>query len=238
MNCKNCNTEIDYNFCPNCGQPKNLKRIDKQYIMHEIEHVLHFERGILHTVKELFTNPGKNIRKYLTESRTRLVKPVIFIFLTSLLYTLINNFFHIEDAYVNNNVFDNSVIIKIINWIQSHYGYANLLTGIFIAMWLKILFKKYDYNFYELLIMLCFVMGISMIIFSVFALIEGLVHFKLLGFASIISFLYLILSIVSFFNDKKIGNYFKAIIAFLFGSITFYIIIIAIGATLDFFLIQ
>jgi hypothetical protein len=235
MNCKNCNTEIDYNFCPNCGQPKNLKRIDKQYIMHEIEHVLHFERGILHTVKELFTNPGKNIRKYLTESRTRLVKPVIFIFLTSLLYTLINNFFHIEDAYVNNNVFDNSVIIKIINWIQSHYGYANLLTGIFIAIWLKILFKKYDYNFYELLIMLCFVMGISMIIFSVFALIEGLVHFKLLGFASIISFLYLILSIVSFFNDKKIGNYFKAIIAFLFGSITFYIIIIAIGATLDFF---
>jgi hypothetical protein len=235
MNCKNCNTEIDYNFCPNCGQPKNLKRIDKQYIMHEIEHVLHFERGILHTVKELFTNPGKNIRKYLTESRTRLVKPVIFIFLTSLLYSLINNFFHIEDAYVNNNVFDNSVIIKIINWMQSHYGYANLLTGIFIAMWLKILFKKYDYNFYELLIMLCFVMGISMIIFSVFALIEGLVHFKLLGFASIISFLYLILSIVSFFNDKKIGNYFKAIIAFLFGSITFYIIIIAIGATLDFF---
>ena len=235
MNCKNCNTEIDYNFCPNCGQPKNLKRIDKQYIMHEIEHVLHFERGILYTVKELFTNPGKNIRKYLTESRTRLVKPVIFIFLTSLLYTLINNFFHIEDAYVNNNVFDNSVIIKIINWMQSHYGYANLLTGIFIAMWLKILFKKYDYNFYELLIMLCFVMGISMIIFSVFALIEGLVHFKLLGFASIISFLYLILSIVSFFNDKKIGNYFKAIIAFLFGSITFYIIIIAIGATLDFF---
>ena len=235
MNCKNCNTEIDYNFCPNCGQPKNLKRIDKQYIMHEIEHVLHFERGILHTVKELFTNPGKNIRKYLTESRTRLVKPVIFIFLTSLLYTLINNFFHIEDAYVNNNVFDNSLILKIINWIQSHYGYANLLTGIFIAIWLKILFKKYDYNFYELLIMLCFVMGISMIIFSVFALIEGLVHFKLLGFASIISFLYLILSIVSFFNDKKIGNYFKAIIAFLFGSITFYIIIIAIGATLDFF---
>ena len=141
MNCKNCNTEIDYNFCPNCGQPKNLKRIDKQYIMHEIEHVLHFERGILYTVKELFTNPGKNIRKYLTESRTKLVKPVIFIFLTSLLYTLINNFFHIEDAYVNNNVFDNSVIIKIINWIQSHYGYANLLTGIFIAMWLKILFK-------------------------------------------------------------------------------------------------
>jgi hypothetical protein len=235
MNCKNCNTEIDYNFCPNCGQPKNIKRIDKQYIMHEIEHVLHFERGILHTVKELFTNPGKNIRKYLTESRTRLVKPVIFIFLTSLLYTLINNFFHIEDAYVNNNVFDNSLILKIINWIQSHYGYANLLTGIFIAIWLKILFKKYDYNFYELLIMLCFVMGISMIIFSVFALIEGLVHFKLLGFASIISFLYLILSIVSFFNDKKIGNYFKAIIAFLFGSITFYIIIIAIGATLDFF---
>jgi hypothetical protein len=56
MNCKNCNTEINSNFCTDCGQPTNLKRIDRKYIIHEIEHVLHFERGILYTVRELVTN--------------------------------------------------------------------------------------------------------------------------------------------------------------------------------------
>jgi rRNA maturation endonuclease Nob1 len=48
MNCKNCNTEITSKFCPECGQPTTLKRIDGKYIMHEIEHILHFERGILY----------------------------------------------------------------------------------------------------------------------------------------------------------------------------------------------
>lgn len=61
MNCKNCNTIINSKFCPDCGQPASLKRIDGKYIIHEIEHVVHFERGILYTIRELTINPGQNI---------------------------------------------------------------------------------------------------------------------------------------------------------------------------------
>ena len=93
MTCKNCNTEVNSKFCPDCGQPKSLKRIHGHYIVHEIEHVLHFERGILYTVRELLTKPGESIRKYLSENRSRLIKPVIFIIVTSLIYTLTSHFF-------------------------------------------------------------------------------------------------------------------------------------------------
>ena len=44
--CKNCGTEFNGNFCSNCGQPAKLKRIDAHYIKHEIEHVLHYDKGI------------------------------------------------------------------------------------------------------------------------------------------------------------------------------------------------
>jgi hypothetical protein len=233
MNCKNCNTEINSNFCPNCGHPISLKRIDGKYIIHEIEHVLHFERGILFTVKELCLNPGQTIRKYITENRSRLVKPVIFIIVTSLIYTLINNIFHIEDEYVKYEGLGNSTIVKLLKWIQSNYGYASILTGIFIAVWLKVFFKKYGYNFFELLIMLCFVQGISMLIFAVFALVEGLLHFKLLTTAGIIGVIYLVWAIGNFFEAKKIGNYVNALISFLLGTITFYIFIFVIGITID-----
>ncbi|MEJ5994443.1 DUF3667 domain-containing protein [Pedobacter sp. Du54] len=233
MNCKNCNTELNSKFCPDCGQPTNLKRIDGHYIIHEIEHVLHFERGILFTVRELITNPGQNIRNYLSENRSRLVKPIIFIIVTSLIYTIISHFFHIEEEYVNYKGLEKSSIGTIFKWIQGNYGYASILTGIFIAIWLKLFFRKYGYNFFELLIMLCFVQGISMLIFAVFAFAEGLLHFKLLRVAGIIGVIYVIWAIGNFFEAKKLGNYMKALISFLLGTITFYIIIFAIGITID-----
>lgn len=233
MNCKNCNTELNSKFCPDCGQPTNLKRIDGHYIIHEIEHVLHFERGILYTVRELITKPGQNIRNYLSENRTRLVKPIIFIIITSLIYTLISHFFHIEEEIVNFEGLEKSSIGTMLKWIQANYGYASILTGIFIAIWLKVFFRKYGYNFFELLIMLCFAQGISMLIFAVFAFAQGLLHFKLLGVAGIIGVIYVIWAIGNFFEAKKIGNYLKASISFFLGIITFYVIIIAIGISID-----
>jgi hypothetical protein len=233
MNCKNCNSELNSKFCPDCGQPTNLKRIDGHYIIHEIEHVLHFERGILYTIRELITKPGQNIRNYLSENRSRIVKPIIFIIITSLIYTLISHFFHIEEEYVNYKGLEKSSIGTILKWIQGNYGYASILTGIFIAIWLKVFFRKYGYNFFELLIMLCFVQGISMLIFAVFAFAEGLLHLKLLNVAGIIGVIYIIWAIGNFFEAKKIGNYLKALISFLLGTITFYIIIFAIGITFD-----
>ena len=152
MNCKNCNAEVNSKFCPDCGQPTSIKRIDGHYIIHEIEHVLHFERGILYTIKELITNPGQNIRNYLSENRSRLVKPIIFIILTSLFYSLTVSIFHIEDGYVKfeGDETKYTTQLKITQWIQSHYGYANLIMGVFIAFWLKLFFKKHKLNLFEI----------------------------------------------------------------------------------------
>lgn len=135
MNCKNCNTKINSKFCPECGQPARLKRIDGKYIIHEIENVLYFERGLLYTVRKLITSPGQAIRDYLTENRNRLVKPIIFIIITSLIYTLMVSVFNIEDGYIkfDGDETQMSTQLKITKWIQSHYGYANLIMGIFFA---------------------------------------------------------------------------------------------------------
>lgn len=77
-----------------------LKRIDGHYIAHEIEHILHFERGILYTVKGLLIAPGASVRQFINENRSRLVKPIIFIIITSLIYSVVNHFFHIEEGYM------------------------------------------------------------------------------------------------------------------------------------------
>lgn len=235
MNCKNCNTEINSKFCPDCGQPANLKRIDGHYIIHEIEHVLHFERGILYTIRELTINPGQNIRNYLSENRSRLVKPIIFVIVTSLIYSIIINLFHIEEQYVK---FEGegaklSTPMKVFAWIQGHYGYANIIMGIFIAFWTKVFFRKYQFNFYEILILLCFVMGIAMLIYSIFAMLQGLTNLKISQLGGIIGVIYCGWAIGQFFGKDKIFNYGKALIAYVLGMVTFTILAFLLGLLID-----
>lgn len=232
-NCKNCNAEISQKFCPNCGQAAQLKRIDSHYIIHEIEHVLHFERGILFTVKELFINPGQNIKKYLSENRSRLIKPIIFIIVTSLIYSLCNSLFHFEDGYINYVDKNNSATSLIFKWIQGHYGYSNIIMGIFIAFWVKLFFKKFNYNIFEILILLCFVMGIGMLIFALLGIIQSLIHTNQMQLTGIAGIIYTTWAIGQFFDKSKATSYVKAFFAYLLGMLTFALVAIAIGTIVE-----
>ncbi|MES2265829.1 MAG: DUF3667 domain-containing protein [Bacteroidota bacterium] len=233
IHCKNCNTIITDKFCSNCGQPKTLKRVDGHYVSHEIQHLLHLEKGILYTIKELLVHPGKNVREYISENRSRLVKPVIFIIITSLIYSTLTHFFHIEEGYVAYNGDKNSTPTKMFAWVQSHYGYANIVMGVFIALWLKVFFRKQPYNFFEILILLCFVMGMGMLIYAVFTIAEGLLKVSLMQIAGAIGIAYCCWAIAQFFNTKKISGYIKSLSAYLLGMISFFAVIQLLGTLID-----
>lgn len=233
MNCKNCNSEVNSKYCPNCGQPIELKRIDGHYIKHEIVHVLHLEKGFFYTIKELMIRPGKSVREFISENRNRLVKPIIFIIVASLIYSLSLSFFHFEDAIVSYSENNLSTKVKIYQWIQGHYGYANIMMGIFIALWIKLFFRKQPFNIYEILILLCFVMGMGMLILAVFGMIEGLTHLKVLKFGSVLLLFYIPWAIGQFYDKRKIFNYIKALFAYLLGLITFTLVVTVIGRITD-----
>ncbi|MFD2601157.1 DUF3667 domain-containing protein [Flavobacterium suzhouense] len=229
VNCKSCNEPINKNFCASCGHPAVLKRVDSHYLLHEIQHVLHFEKGIGYTTRELLLRPGKTVRRFLTEDRSRLIKPIIFLIVTSLIYSTIAHFFHTE---IEVPVLKDSAVFKILQWLQGHYGYASIIMGMFIAFFLKLFFRKQGYNLFEILVLLCFVMGIGMLIGSVFALIEGLAHIELSNFGSLVTFLYSVWAITMFFKGKA-SNYLKVFVAYITGVLVFTILAIFLGVLID-----
>ncbi|TDG35074.1 DUF3667 domain-containing protein [Pedobacter changchengzhani] len=231
--CQNCNDQLNSPFCPTCGRASKLKRIDGHYIIHEIEHVLHFEKGILYTILGLLTKPGESVRNFFFENRSRLVKPIIFIIITSLLYTIVTHFFHLEDGYIKYDEVKKSATILIFKWVQDHYGYSNIIMGAFIALWIKILFKKHNYNFFEILILLCFVMGMGMLFFTIFAIFQVITHIELMQAGGIIGFLYAAWAIGQFFGKEKFTNYLKALAAYILGFITFSLSAILLGKLID-----
>lgn len=235
MNCKNCDTEVSQSYCPNCGQPAKLKRIDAHYIQHEIEHLLHFERGFLYTVKELVLRPGKSIREYLNDNRSRLVKPVVFIIVTSLIFTIVAGIFHVETSYIQFREAKSTNIGLIFNWIQGHYGYTNIIMGIFVAFWIKIFFKKYGYNFFEIIIQWCFVMGIGMLICTLQVVLVATTKIDFGQVTGMILLAYSVWAIGQTFDKSKKLNYLKAFLAFMLGCATFMLFVILLGSFLNLF---
>lgn len=235
-NCGICNNVIIGNYCSTCGQPLKLKRIDKHYISHEVFHLLHFEKGFFFTVKELFIKPGNSIRVFIEENRSKHMKPVGFLILTSLLFTLISHLFHADDLLnqKENLSFGKSSINDIMNWVKTHWGYVNILFGIFIALCLKLFFGKYKYNFFELIILMCFVMGQAMLLLTIVTMLVGVLGKQgYIIISSVISYGYSIWAIAQFFDGTKVFNYVKAFFGYFLGYILFYVAIVPVGLIAD-----
>lgn len=236
--CNTCGSEFDGNFCSQCGQAAKLKRIDAHYVSHEIQHLLHFEKGILLTVKELLLRPGQAIREHLTVNRTRHIKPIPFLIFTSLLYTLISHYFHLNEVYKVQGqdavALSKSSISTLFAWVEGHYGYANIMMGGLIALFIKLFFRKYQYNIFEITILLCFVMGEGMLLLSLGTLVDGLMHISLFfNILGVVSWLYSAWAIGQFFERKKASSYIKAFLAYTLGSVSFNLILIVIGFLYD-----
>ena len=145
---------------------------------------------------------------------------------------MIVNFFHIEEEYTNYAQIESSAVNTILKWTQDNYGYSNLIMGVFVAFMAKAFFRKYGYNFFEILILLCFVSGIEMLIASFFGIIEGIAKIHLLQIASLICIIYSSWAIGHFFKNKPI-NYLKAFLAYILGGIMFFIFIVFLGNAID-----
>jgi len=105
--------------------------------------------------------------------------------------------------------------------------------AIFIAFWIKVFFRKYDYNFFEILILLCFVMGIGMLVYTAFGVFEGLTNIKVLHIGGFIGFLYAPWAIGRFFDKDKKINYLKGFVSYFLEFLTFSLGAIALGTLID-----
>lgn len=234
--CKKCGDNLNGNYCSNCGNPKVLPKISGHLVLSEVASVLNFQKGILFTIRELLLKPGKNIKAFLHEDRNRLIKPISFVLLTSVIYTIAQYWLKFEDGYINYNNLDwgSSAVNVIMQWISNNYGVSNIIMASIIALWVKLFFRKYKYNYFEILILLFFVMGVEMLMFTVFGIAEGILEMKVLNNASPIAIIYFCWAIGDFFERKKIFNYVKALFSYLLGLISFIVSAIGLGMLIDF----
>jgi len=232
--CKNCNELINGNYCSNCGQPAKLKRIGGHYIVYEIRDTLFVDGSFWYTIKKMITRPGESVRKYVSEDRSRLMKPISFLIISSLIYTVVMHFFQI-DYFTQFDVSQTQTptMMQISHWMIENRGYTSLIVGLSMAFWIKLFFRKSDYNIFEIFILLCFASGINALWMSVFIFIQRLLQLDLFIVSFSVHLIYYCWAIGQFFDKKKAGSYIKAILSYFVGVIVLCFIISAIGIVID-----
>lgn len=172
-NCLNCHAEITGQFCSNCGQSSKTHKINLHYLWHDIQHgLLHFDKGILFTTKELFTRPGNSIREFLDGKRVNHFKPISLVIILAGIYSLLSYFFHLNllsnyyemkgsgDGF---NEFKTSVD-KLSEWLSQHYSVLALIQIPIFSLGTYVMFKKEGYNYIEHLVINCFIAGQKLIL--------------------------------------------------------------------------
>ncbi|EEI90240.1 hypothetical protein HMPREF0765_4191 [Sphingobacterium spiritivorum ATCC 33300] len=222
-------------------EDQKLKRINSNYISHEIQHLIHFEKGFPFTIKNLLLRPGKSIREFLFENRDKYVKPVLFLVVSSVVFLLLMSFLHIHLSFFN---IDTMEILKgkirskeIGAWTNKNMGYSQLIMGIFISLWIKVFYRKYKYNIFEILVLLSFVLGEALLIFAFFIIVANIVQSENVAvFGIIVYFVYIIWAIGQFFGEKKAINYIKSFFVYFLGNATYLATLVSIAYLLKFIL--
>ncbi len=147
--CKNCHQVFKGHYCNNCGQSAETHKINVHFLWHDIQHgLLHFDKGILYSLKQLFTRPGHSIREFIEGKRVRHFKPLSLVVVLATLYGVLYHYFHINTF--SNQTDNSSIDYNFLNeWFATHFSWVTVATIPLYTIGTFAVFKNQGYNFVE-----------------------------------------------------------------------------------------
>ena len=212
MNCKNCDTSFDTNFCPQCGQSADVKRITMAGFVSEFsEGVFQVNHGLFYTLSELFVRPGYTLREYLRGKRKDHFKPLPYLITFSTLYFIASRLFG-GNTWMNDFIFgfenfdDNSqqtVAPIFFAWLSQNFAYASLLLLPIFAFASYLAFRNRGFNYAEHAVINAFITGQQALIYTILIILSApFDHVFLELLPTLISLLYFFWVYNQFFQPK------------------------------------
>jgi hypothetical protein len=240
--CKNCEHTFEGNFCSNCGQKTNTKRLDWNYIFDELKYTfLHINGGLLFTCKQLLTRPGDMVREFIEGKRVKHYKPILLVFVLAGITTLLLHYSGDMELLgklkqQKNNPFNPKLYAEL---VSKYYTYIQLASIPIISLCTWLGFKKWGYNYIENIIINSFVVAQSLIIGILVTPLKNLFigtdSFLLVtSLLSLLSIIFPIWLYLQLYKSKDLGFLILRMIwsGFLFFSL--FVISIIIGVVIGF----
>lgn len=227
--CKNCHQTYKGHYCNNCGQPADTHKINAHFLWHDIQHgLLHFDKGILYSLKQLFTRPGNSIREFIEGKRVNHFKPLSLVAVLATLYGVLYHYFNINLLPNTSNKDLNYVEFN--EWMSTHFSWITIATIPLFTLGTYICFRKQGYNFVEYFVLNTF--KASQKLFSHLLLFPLLIYYngtpeiqKVTSFVYAVDIVLIFWTNIQFFNKiSKTKAFFLSILSHIIFLICFLIV--------------
>lgn len=221
MNCLNCDSVVEGNFCSNCGQKISTKRFSLVSIFDYavLTGIFSIDKGILFTVRELFTTPGHSIRDYIYGKRIKYFNAFTLLLLLLTLSYFLEEFTKIKLADITaegSKEFANLLE----EFLKEYPRIVYLLSIPSLALISYLLFRKSNHYFAENLVLSTYIISAQIILtlpFQILTIFYGNTEvIKILyNSLTVITSIYCIWFLYQFYviyASKKIGLLFKCIL--------------------------
>ncbi len=174
--CLNCGTEISDQFCPHCGQKKDVKRLTWHSLVHEVAHFFsHIEEGFIKTSVQLVYRPGRTIREYLEGKRKTYYKPaaLYLVWVTIFLITrnLVSRWMHYEAQSIDNFLFFSK---ETGNYFVQHRNIFELLLLPILTLFAWLIITRPKMNYIETLVLGIYIFSVIGMFNTLQIIINGL----------------------------------------------------------------
>lgn len=217
--CANCDRAIagpEQKFCPACGQDTPAHRIDWHFLGHELEHsVLHMDRGILYSLKQLMLRPGHLMRDYIEGRRAGQVKPLLLLTMMAAVVVVLSKYLTGHEVMVAGAVGETAgsgagtaalqaqlfkASMAVTEWMSQHFAASTLLLLPFEAAAFRLAFLRTGkLNYPEWLVITTFLTVQTFVLWAVLVALHRWVPQTQL-WALLLSVAYGIFSLVQFFR--------------------------------------
>lgn len=188
--CLNCNSALTGKYCSACGQEAKAEVINWHFVAHDIQHgLLHFDKGLLFTSKQLLIRPGHTIRDYLKGKRVKQFKPISYVIVLAGIYGFLTHYFDVNIVSNNikvsgesSNLDESKLLVKqLVDWLSAHYTLVTLLQIPIFTLSTFLVFYKSSYNIVEHFILNSYLTGqrllFHLLLFPIYYLTNNTDHF-------------------------------------------------------------
>ncbi len=180
--------------------------------------LFHFDKGILYTIKLLFTNPGKTIREFIAGKRVKHFKPISFVIVLATVYGLLYNYLHLNPGVSFSDEKGRKAFEMVNQWITNHYALSSVIMLPIYSLATYFVFKKQGYNFIEHFVINAFLSGqrllIHIALLPLWYYNNGSMSVKFIS--TFVDFLFFVWGFSTLFSALgKFRSIFKSLLAYL-----------------------